>query len=163
MAPGAAGKTRSYKPDSQQIELIGRAALETQLIRYGFEIARPHRDKGIDLIVFLDAPAHRLAALPIQVKSYTGESFGVMRKYEGRKDLIHAYVWKVLDQPKFFLMTFAEAVRVLPKAQRQTESWNRTDGKAGWHWTRVPESIRPTLFRYEDRWTWLRQRLQGKR
>lgn len=32
--------------DTQQIELVGRAALESRLIREGFEVARPTRDKG---------------------------------------------------------------------------------------------------------------------
>jgi len=149
--------------DSQQIELVGRAALETQLIRKGFEIARPHRDKGIDLIVFLDDPSHRLAALPVQVKSYTGQSFGVARKYEKMKYLIHAYVWNVLDQPHFFLMNYAEAARLIGE-HKKTYSWTRSDGRGGWHSTHAPKDIRRSLLsKYEDRWDWLRKRLKANR
>jgi hypothetical protein len=61
--------------DSQRVELIGRSKLEAQLIRNGFEVARPHRDRGIDLIAYLDR-AGRLSAAPIQMKASSGERFG---------------------------------------------------------------------------------------
>lgn len=95
--------------DTQQIELVGRAALETELIKRGFEVARPHRDKGIDLLGFLDVPADPFAALPIQVKAFTGTSFSVMRKYERMTGLVLVYIWNVLASPRFFLMSYAEA------------------------------------------------------
>lgn len=78
--------------DSQQVELVGRAALEAELIKNGFEIARPHRDKGIDFLVFLNEPTKPFAALPIQMKSSTGTMFGVWRKYEKMTGLILAHV-----------------------------------------------------------------------
>lgn len=34
--------------DSQQVELIGRAALEAELIRHGFEVARRTATRGVD-------------------------------------------------------------------------------------------------------------------
>jgi len=88
--------------DTQQIELLGRAALEIELTKRGFEVARPLRDKGIDLLVFLDAPAKPFGALPIQMKAYSGMSFGVERKYEEMNGLILVYVWNVLTKPRFF-------------------------------------------------------------
>jgi hypothetical protein len=44
-------------------------------------VARPHRDRGIDLIVYLDRAA-RFSALPIQLKASTGTRFGAWRKFQ---------------------------------------------------------------------------------
>jgi hypothetical protein len=154
---------RPQKMDTQQIELVGRAALEARLIQKGFEVARPNRDKGIDLIVFLDAPDQPFAALPIQFKSYTGNTFGVWRKYEGMTDLVLVYIWQVATHPRFFLMDYAEAAALIPNDQKRTDSWNRRDGKAGWSWTKVPEKVRLKVEEYEDRWQWLRDRLNAAR
>lgn len=149
--------------DTQQIELVGRAALESRLIREGFEVARPTRDKGIDLIVFLDEPSLPFAALSIQMKSYRGTRFGVWRKYEGMTDLVHVYVWNVLDAPRFFLMNWAEAAALVPEQRKRTPSWNREDSKAGWSWKNPPRDVASELVRYENRWAWLRERLQASR
>jgi len=40
--------------DSQQVEIIGRNWLVSELYRSGLEVARPERDHGIDLIAYLD-------------------------------------------------------------------------------------------------------------
>ena len=74
--------------DKQQIELIGTAALTTALIREGFEVAHPMRDRGIDLIVFSDSPDEPFSALPVQVKAHTGAALMVQRKYEKFKGLV---------------------------------------------------------------------------
>ena len=141
--------------DTQQIELVGRAALETELIRHGFEVARPHRDKGIDLLVFLDEPTKPFAALPIQIKAYTGTSFGVRRKYEQITGLVLVYIWNVLTKPRFFLMTYADAARLIPADRKRKPSW----AKGRWHWTKAPKSVVQGLQEFEDRWGWLRNEL----
>lgn len=117
--------------DTQQIELVGRTALETELIKRGFEVARPHRDKGIDLLVFLDEPTKPFVALPIQMKAYTGTTFGVWRKYERMKGLVLVYIWNVRIEPRFFMMTYSEAVRLIPAARKRTSSWNKPLAKGG--------------------------------
>ena len=40
--------------DSQVIELLGRNRLVSELLRAGLEVAIPARDRGIDLIAYLD-------------------------------------------------------------------------------------------------------------
>jgi hypothetical protein len=142
--------------DAQQKELIGRAALEAELIRNGFEVARAHRDKGIDLIVFLDEPSKPFTSRPIQMKASAGTRFGVNRKYERMSGLILAYLWNVLEQPRFFLMSYAEAEAIVPVETKQTASWR----EGGWSWPSAPERVRGALMPYEDRWTWLREELQ---
>lgn len=149
--------------DTQQIELVGRAALESHLIREGFEVARPARDKGIDLIVFLDEPSLPFAALPIQLKSYSGTTFGVWRKYEGMTDLVHVYIWNVFHAPRFFMMDYAEASGLIPEARKRTRSWNRENARAGWSWTKAPREIASALPGFENRWEWLRNRLEASR
>jgi len=62
-------------PDTRQIELIGRAALETELIKHGFEIARPHRDKGIDLMEELPEGDENLGKIFLLLRQHTGSDF----------------------------------------------------------------------------------------
>jgi hypothetical protein len=149
--------------DTQQIELVGRAALETELIKRGFEVARPHRDKGIDLLVFLDEPVDPFAALPIQVKAFTGTSFSVMRKYERMTGLVLVYIWNVLASPRFFLMSYAEAAGLVPGPQKATASWNKPLLQAGWSWTKAPKRVVAGLVPFENRWEWLRAQLTRAR
>lgn len=40
--------------DKNIVELAGRNWLASQLFRAGLEVARPERDRGIDLIAYLD-------------------------------------------------------------------------------------------------------------
>ncbi len=150
-------------PDKQQIELVGRAALETELIKRGFELARPHRDKGIDLLVFLDEPTKPFSALPIQMKAYTGTTFGVQRKYERMKGLVLVYIWDILNKPRFFMMSYSEAARLVPKERKLTPSWNKPFPKGGWHWTKAPKDVVKKIERFEDRWDWLRDQLNNAR
>jgi len=149
--------------DTQQKELIGRAALETELIKRGFEVARPHRDKGIDLLVFLGEPTKPFAALPIQMKAYTGTTFGVWRKYEQMTGLILVYIWDILNQPRFFMMTYSEAAQLVPDERKLTPSWNKPLPKGGWHWTKAPKYVVKQIERFEDRWDWLRDQLNNAR
>ncbi len=145
--------------DEQQIELIGTAALSAALIREGFEIAHPVRDHGIDLIVFSDAPGLPFSSIPIQVKTRSEEALGLSPKYEKFEGPVYAIVWKALTQPRFFLLDHSEAVSILPESSRQSYSWIRTDGKAGWTWTTAPKHVQAGLAPFENRWDWLRQRL----
>lgn len=152
------------RPDSQQTELVGRSALETQLIMRGYEIARPLRDKGVDLIVYRDETAEPFVALPLQIKSYSGTTFGVWRKYEGRDDLIFAYIWNVLTSPRFFFLTYSEAATLIPEQQKQTYSWTREPmSQAGWTWTTAPKHVQSSLPPFENRWDWLGRKLSETR
>jgi hypothetical protein len=147
--------------DEQQIELIGTAALSAALIREGFEIAHPVRDHGIDLIVFSDTPGRPFSAIPVQVKAHSGEALGISRKYEKFGGLVYAVIWMALTQPRFLLLDHSEAVSLLPESSRQSDSWTRTDGKAGWTWTTAPKHVHAGLSPFENRWAWLRHRLDA--
>jgi len=143
--------------DSQQKELIGRAALEALLIKNGFEVARAHRDKGIDLIVFLDEPSRPFVSRPIQLKASSGTRFGLDRKYARMTGLVMAYAWNIQDMPRFFLMNYGEAEDLIPAEAKRTSSWD----KGGYSWPKAPETIKLKLERdYENRWNWLRTELE---
>src|SRR5205085_571466 len=61
--------------DGQIVELRGRNWLVGELLRAGLEVARPERDRGIDLIAYADLDATgRFVARPIQMKAATGRS-----------------------------------------------------------------------------------------
>ncbi len=40
--------------NSQIVELIGRNYLVSELLKAGFEVATPLRDRGVDLIAYID-------------------------------------------------------------------------------------------------------------
>jgi hypothetical protein len=133
--------------DSQQIELVGRAWLEARMTRAGFEIAKPARDKGIDLIAFSDRPGMVFRAVPIQMKAASERVFSVERKYVGR-GIVMAYVWGGLEvTPRVFLVPHDEAVGLLPEQTRQTESWAK---RGFWVTTRPSVELTAALTRYED-------------
>ncbi len=96
--------------DSQLIELAGRNWLMSQLQQAGIEVARPERDRGVDLIAYLEYP--RFIACPIQLKVSSKSAFCVYR--EKHKGMLLVYVWHVQDPPKTvaLAMTWAEAEAV---------------------------------------------------
>ena len=57
--------------DKQVTELVGRSKLVAELLRSGIEVAIPERDRGIDLIAYLDLDlrAAHFVARPIQMKA----------------------------------------------------------------------------------------------
>jgi len=85
--------------DAQTVEIVGRNLLVSLLARDGLEVARPERDRGVDLIAYLDLDEEsgRFAACPIQMKAATSRSFSLMRKYEKFPQLLLAYIWHVDD------------------------------------------------------------------
>ena len=105
----------------QVVELLGRNLLATALIRDGLEVARPERDRGIDLIAYLDTPPFR--AIPIQMKASTDAAFAVDRKYERIHTLLLAYVWHVDDAGpgEMYALTYPEA-----EAVATTMGWTKT-------------------------------------
>jgi hypothetical protein len=59
-------RPKQKQVDSQLIELVGRNWLMSQLQQAGVEVAKPERDRGVDLIAYLEHP--RFVACPIQLK-----------------------------------------------------------------------------------------------
>lgn len=143
--------------DSQQKELIARAAFEAELIRRGFEVARANRDKGIDLIVFLDEPSKPFSARPIQLKASSGTRFGLQQQYAVTDGLILAYAWNILTAPRFFLLGYADAERLLPENAKKTRAW--LEGRA-YSWPKAPQAIEHGLKPHEDWVPWLRRELE---
>lgn len=102
--------------DTQTLELVGRHRLASELLTAGIEVAFPSRDRGIDLIAYLDlgGPGGRFLARPIQMKAASRRSFSIHRKYEKFGDLLLAYVWHVDGQepPETYALTCAEATAI---------------------------------------------------
>lgn len=142
------------KLDTQQIELIGNGLLEAELIKRGYEVARPNRDLGIDLIVYTNGIEAPFSAVPIQVKNSTKTAFGAFRKYEKFQNLIFAYVWNVLDKPRFFIMTYEDTVTFVP----DLEGFSWQNNKK-YTWSTVPKNLEKKLKPFEDRWDIISERL----
>jgi hypothetical protein len=149
------------EPDKQQIELIGTAALSVALIRRGFEIARPLRDHGIDLVIFFDAPGRVFSALPMQVKVHGAAALMIEHKYEGFDGLVYAIVWDALSKPRFFFFDHNEAVTLIPEVVLSKDTWTGPDGHQTW--TKAPRWLKEKLEPFEARWDWLHSRLVAMR
>jgi hypothetical protein len=144
--------------DSQQVELIGTSLLEAELVRNGFEVAHPNRDRGIDLLIYRDAPDRPFAAVPVQIKASTSERFDLDSKYGKFFGLVFAYIWNVNGQPQIFLLTYAEAFNLLGDA-RKTKSWTE---KGYYAWTNfVSADRKKKLGQFADRWDWLHRHLDS--
>ena len=114
--------------DAQAIELVGRSQLTSELLRAGIEVASPLRDRGIDLIAYVDTGdgVTAFTAVPIQMKAASARSFSINRKYDKFPNLLHAYVWGI--QASECLATYAltqrEAVEVgEAMGYTATDSW----------------------------------------
>ncbi len=115
--------------DTQAIEIIGRNYLVSSLVTDGVEVARPERDRGIDLIAYLDLDqVGRFIACPIQMKAASEASFSLFPKYERVPHLLLAYVWYVRDpsRTRAYALTYAEAKQVADDmGYTDTPSWRR--------------------------------------
>ncbi len=80
--------------DGQQVELVGTALLTSMLLLDGIEVADPKRDRGIDLIAYLDR-GDVFHATPIQVKASFDARFGVDREYAADPVLRRVHIWHV--------------------------------------------------------------------
>jgi hypothetical protein len=149
-------KSTTRRVDTQMVELAGRNWLASELLRAGIEIARPERDRGVDLIAYIDLD-HRLkkfVACPIQMKAATGAIFSLDPKYAKFPRLILAYVWNLgeLSQAKCFALTYAEAHAVaVTMGWTKTASWLRGGnvGRRGYSTTAPSKRLRKLLEPHE--------------
>lgn len=99
--------------DTQIIELSGRHFLTGELLRSGIEVALPIRDRGIDLIAYIDIDKRvdTFISCPIQMKAASATSFSIDRKYEKVRNLLIVYVWHLADlsETRIYALTFSEA------------------------------------------------------
>jgi hypothetical protein len=114
--------------DAQTVEIIGRNYLVSLLARDGLEVARPERDRGVDLIAYLDLDenAGGFTACPIQMKAATNQSFGLSRKYEKFPQLLIVHIWHVHepDRVRSFALTYDETFEVAGQmGWTKTDSW----------------------------------------
>ena len=137
--------------DTQLTEIFGRNRLINDLLRSGVEVATPARDRGVDLIAYLDIDEQigRFAAVPIQIKTATQRSFSIDRKYAKFPDLLFAFV-RGIGQPEtatIYALTYPESVEVgKSMGWLDTESWIQ----GGRYTTTAPsERLLSLLSRYE--------------
>jgi len=114
--------------DTQLIEVLGRNQLTDELLRAGLEVARPVRDRGIDLIAYadLETKVESFVARPIQMKAASKRSFSLNQKYAKFPNLLIAYVWHLAlpDDVTTFALAYNEAFGVAEKmGWTTTPSW----------------------------------------
>jgi hypothetical protein len=114
--------------DSQQMEIAGRSVLVAAIVADGLEVARPERDKGIDLLAFSVDP---WKVVPIQMKAAAHESFAVHHKYALVPGLVMAYVWHAATpgESVVYAMPYRKAVDVAEQlGWTKTKSWQEAGG-----------------------------------
>jgi hypothetical protein len=136
--------------DSQSVEIIGRNYLVSQLVGDGLEVARPERDRGVDLIAYLDLDetGGPFVACPIQMKAASNRSFSLERKYAKFSHLLLAYVWQVHEpsEARAYALTYAQALAVAEEMRwTKTASWREKDSYST---TRPPKRLLTALEPY---------------
>ena len=114
--------------DTQTIELLGRNRLVDELLLAGLEVALPTRDRGVDLIAYVDLESRtsKFVAVPIQMKAASTRAFSIDIKYLKITNLIFAYVWGLQksEHAATYALTYHEAVAVAEKmGWINTVSW----------------------------------------
>jgi hypothetical protein len=158
--------------DTQQVELAGRNWLTSELIRAGLEVARPERDRGIDLVVYRNRgmdDKREFLAYPIQMKAATKEVFRLDPKYEKIPGLILVYLWYlgVSACTKCFAMTYTEALDIADEmGWTATPSWIKRGRhkRREYSTTKPSKRLRPLLTPFEmdsTKWWSLTSRFKG--
>lgn len=116
--------------DSQVVELLGRNRLTDEILRAGLEVAHPARDRGVDLVAYVDLETHvpAFVARPIQMKAASFQSFSIDRKYGKFPNLLIAFVWNLANgsETVTFAMSYAEALRIGDvMGYTLTDSWHQ--------------------------------------
>ena len=116
------------------------------------EVARPERDRGVDLLAYLDRDK-KFCARPIQMKAATGEIFDVQRRYKEFPELMLVFVWNVGEPvSRYFALTYAQAETVAKDMGWTSKlSWEgkTKSGRAGFGVWRVNDTLRGFLERHE--------------
>jgi hypothetical protein len=97
------------KLDAQVIEIMGRNRLTNELLAAHIEVAEPIRDRGVDLIAYIDTAGDEITefrAVPLQLKAASNRSFSINRKYEKFPNLLMVFVWG-LQAPREDAVTYA--------------------------------------------------------
>jgi hypothetical protein len=152
------------KPDTQFVELAGRNWLASELMQAGIEVARPERDRGIDLIAYLDRDVRigKFIACPIQMKAAQRKVFSIHPKYAKIPGLVLASVWNLGNESttKCFALTYPEALAVARKVRyTRTPSWRigANSQKRGYT-TRPSKDLQDLLAEYEmDAVKWMQK------
>ncbi len=145
--------------DAQTIEVLGRHRLTEELLNAGIEVAVPVRDRGVDLVAYLERGEEltKFRARPIQMKAAQESVFSIDSKYATTPDLLLVYVWYVTEPAKtrFFGLSYGEAVQLAElMGYTATASWQQ-GGK--YVVTAVGAELEAKLTRYEmtadgERW-----------
>ena len=142
--------------DDQTTRQAGAALLEAALVREGFAVDRPARDRRVDLVVRDGTAAGPGRAIPIQVHTSPRHEFDLDGEIRGHDELVLAYVWQLADRPRFFLLSTREALELADHSVFFREFGHFAHHDPGGHLLRKIEEC-------EDRWEWLRRRLRESR
>lgn len=114
MAHLGVSEMRLTSLDTQVVEVLGRQLLIEQLLRAGIEVAEPIRDRGVDLIAYLERGlgGAGFAAFPVQMKAASDRAWNLDRKYAETAGLLLAYVWHVATPAKslVYAMRYEDAL-----------------------------------------------------
>jgi hypothetical protein len=141
--------------DTQVIEIIGRNYLVNQLYAAQVEVARPERDKGVDLIAYVDIN-DKFHAVPIQMKVATQGRFSIYDKYEKFNDLLLVYIWNLtaddVSKAEVYALTYAEAVQVATDMGWTESNSYKSGGYSSKISKKLQEKLHPFKMDSAEKW-----------
>lgn len=116
--------------DSQVVEIMGRNELINRLLKDGLEVAVPARDRGIDLIAYLEKgeDVDQFTSFPIQMKAASQRSFSINEKYTKVNNLILVFVWSLdeSDETEVYALTYDQSRELAEEmGWANTETWKK--------------------------------------
>jgi len=114
--------------DKQQIEILGRNRLISELVAADLEVSIPIRDRGVDIIAYreLSGKFPKFVAAPIQMKAASNAAFSIDEKYQRISSLILAFVWglRYPDSAYTYALTHKESLAIAKKMK-----WKFSNGR----------------------------------
>ena len=125
--------------------------------RHGLVLVDPERLRGYHRIRLAAEPSRPAHSLPLRIVAAKGAALTVHARDEHVEDLVLGYVWHVHDSPRFFLLTYAEALPIF--GDEQSTRRKMAEHRGYWSNSNLHLAGQAQMARFEDRWEWLRDAL----
>lgn len=141
---------------SALIGKAGEAAVASELMRRGIDVAYPGHDAGVDLIAYLEYSLSTF--VPIQVKARSASCYQFSKDWFRIEGLMLIQVWNIVQRPEFYIFSnLAEVEDALGHVHCSSDSWKI---KGAYTATSPTAKQIERMQKYRDRWDKIKVKLQ---